>query len=238
LPAPSDPHVAPQPPHRDVTPHKEWGTLDDSLVGLDPHVSACLRSYLPETFPHWFCSADSKGAGAQQAASGSKAVTPFPLEYELEWSGILGFTRDRWPLVGWLPPTLTAAAQAAVSGGARVHVAPMISAAYASARGDVSSLRGYDHQQQVVPSPTSASLGGMGGGGGDTLPSWELCCMGFSGHGMTRAFTCARNTAFILLGMSCEPGFPAAALSPDRCLSGHVPPVTVQPSAPHIRSRI
>jgi hypothetical protein len=220
-------------PCRDVTPHKEWGTRDDSLSGLDPHVSAALRSYLPETFPHWFCTADS----ASKAGPGSKSVTPFPLEYELEWSGILGFTRDRWPLVGWLPPALTAATHAAASDGSKVTVAPMAPVAYASAGGHASSGVDYHHQQQVVPSPTSAAMAGMGGGS-DNLPSWELCCMGFSGHGMTRAFTCARNTAFILLGMPCEAGFPAAALSPDRCLSSQAPPVTVQPSAPHIRSKI
>lgn len=59
---------------RDVLPHKEEGTFDDG--SLDPEVSQCIRNYLPTHFPELFSCSDA-------------------VHYEMEWSGILGFTKDR-----------------------------------------------------------------------------------------------------------------------------------------------
>ncbi len=62
---------------RDVLPNRETGVFDDG--GLDPVVSQHLRAYLPQRFPSKF--------GMSPLRS--------PPHFEMEWSGILGFTKDR-----------------------------------------------------------------------------------------------------------------------------------------------
>eukprot|EP00197_Chlamydomonas_leiostraca_P013021 CAMPEP_0202867040 /NCGR_PEP_ID=MMETSP1391-20130828/8545_1 /ASSEMBLY_ACC=CAM_ASM_000867 /TAXON_ID=1034604 /ORGANISM="Chlamydomonas leiostraca, Strain SAG 11-49" /LENGTH=569 /DNA_ID=CAMNT_0049547043 /DNA_START=38 /DNA_END=1747 /DNA_ORIENTATION=- len=184
---------------RDVVPHREVGTYDDTLVGLDPHVSACLRTYLPTAFPDLFTISAASGKSGSSSHAADKAAkrvaglslhelqavptkgsdhhhhghshghghgrghgaAPVELQYELEWSGILGFTKDRWPLVGVLPAELSA------SGGAQ---------------------------------------------------NAEYACMGFTGHGMTRCFNCAKNLALMLAGEPTEQVFPATVFSPARVL--------------------
>lgn len=113
---------------RDVVPHKEEGTFDDGH--LDPWVSECIRSYLPNHFPELFSSREN-------------------VRVEMEWAGILGFTRDRFPLVGALP---------------------------------------------LIDSGTSGDVNRASREG-------QYICAGFSGHGMTRAFSCAEGLARQLLGL-------------------------------------
>jgi gamma-glutamylputrescine oxidase len=61
-----------------VTPTREEGTDDDTVI--EPAVSRRLRAFLPEHFP---------------------ALANVRIEHE--WTGIMGFTPDRAPLVGPLP---------------------------------------------------------------------------------------------------------------------------------------
>ncbi len=227
---------------RDVTPHMEWGTSDDSSEALDSYVSAQLKLYLPSALPDLFAlpgalprptssssAATGGGGGARPprtqdvlvaAPTSAQAPSPpgaaavagaagnwtksgkvlsthapgssggaaaaaatvaggggggpagcgsaaVPVQYDLEWAGILGFTKDHWPLWGALPPEL-------------------------------------------------ASSPPKGAGGG---PTFEYVCMGFSGYGMVRAYNCARNLALLLTGRPLEPGFPAKVFSPARALA-------------------
>ncbi len=65
---------------RDVVPDLEWGVYDDA--SLNEAVRHQLHAYLPERFPEVY--------GSELAP-------------EVEWSGILGFTQDRFPFVGPVP---------------------------------------------------------------------------------------------------------------------------------------
>lgn len=67
---------------RDTVPGLEWGVYDDG--SLDERIKKNLLSYLPSRFPDVF--------------SGSQQLLP-----EVEWTGILGFTQDRFPFVGPVP---------------------------------------------------------------------------------------------------------------------------------------
>lgn len=78
---------------RDVAPGLEWGVWDDGA--LDPQVSAALHAYLPQHFPDAFKGAAAAAGGG--GGGGSRLAT------EAEWSGILGFTQDRFPFVGPVP---------------------------------------------------------------------------------------------------------------------------------------
>ncbi|GLI60008.1 hypothetical protein VaNZ11_002070 [Volvox africanus] len=109
---------------RDVVPDLEWGVYDDA--SLRDRIRQELHAYLPEHFPRAF------GGG---------------LNPEVEWSGILGFTRDRFPFVGPMPGR---------------------------------------HGQFVAA--------------------------GFSGHGMTRTFSCGRVLADMVSGLPYDPNFPATWL--------------------------
>jgi glycine/D-amino acid oxidase-like deaminating enzyme len=60
------------------TPTREEGTRDDTVV--EPQVSAALHAFLPRRFP---------------------ALAGIAVEHE--WTGIMGFTPDRNPLVGPVP---------------------------------------------------------------------------------------------------------------------------------------
>jgi len=63
---------------RASTPGREVGVCDDSTV--DPQVSEGLRSSLPHLFPLL------------------KAESNFKIDYE--WTGIMGYSCDNWPLIG------------------------------------------------------------------------------------------------------------------------------------------
>ncbi|GIL83095.1 hypothetical protein Vretifemale_11903 [Volvox reticuliferus] len=105
---------------RDVVPDLEWGVYDDA--SLHERIRQELHAYLPDRFPSVF------GGG---------------MNPEVEWSGILGFTQDRFPFVGPVP-----------------------------------GRRG------------------------------QFIAAGFSGHGMTRTFTCGRVLADMVSGLPCDPNFP------------------------------
>ncbi|GIL65538.1 hypothetical protein Vafri_19293 [Volvox africanus] len=109
---------------RDVVPDLEWGVYDDA--SLHERIRQELHAYLPKRFPGVF------GGG---------------LNPEVEWSGILGFTRDRFPFVGPMP-----------------------------------GRRG------------------------------QFVAAGFSGHGMTRTFTCGRVLADMVSGLPYDTNFPATWL--------------------------
>lgn len=114
---------------RDVVPDMEWGVWDDGA--LHPEVTAALRAYLPARWP-------GRLPTEQQQQGG-----PALLEAEAAWSGILGFTQDRFPFVGPVP-----------------------------------GRRG------------------------------QFLAAGFSGHGMTRTFTCGRVLADMVAGQPLDPAFP------------------------------
>lgn len=67
----------------------------------------------------------------------------------------------------------------------------------------------------ALPAELSASAGTTGA---------EYACMGFTGHGMTRCFNCAKNLALILAGQETESIFPAGAFSPERVLADNKQP--------------
>ncbi|KXZ54489.1 hypothetical protein GPECTOR_4g554 [Gonium pectorale] len=134
---------------RDVIPGLEWGVYDDGT--LDERVRQQLRTYLPAHFPAVFSGEGQGGHGG--------------LELEAEWSGILGFTQDRFPFVGPVP-----------------------------------GRRG------------------------------QFLAAGFSGHGMTRTFTCGRVLADMLAGRPLDPAFPATWMpAPGRF--GPATPVVPGPEA-------
>ncbi|KAG1681200.1 hypothetical protein FOA52_015643 [Chlamydomonas sp. UWO 241] len=122
---------------RDVVPGMEEGTADDGA--LDPRVSDRIRGYLPDHFPGRFGDASP--------------------HVEMEWAGILGFTQDRFPLVGALPP----------------------------------------------PEKASADSSRLG----------QFICAGFSGHGMTRAYSSAEGLARQLLRLPLGQAPLPAAFAPD-----------------------
>ncbi|GFR49071.1 hypothetical protein Agub_g11098, partial [Astrephomene gubernaculifera] len=144
---------------RDVVPGVEWGVYDDAT--LDERVRQELHAYLPRHFPHVFGTATASAATATSSSSGSNhhsvsngsssngsSSRAAPgLQFEAEWSGILGFTQDRFPFVGPVP-----------------------------------GRRG------------------------------QFLAAGFSGHGMTRTFSCGRVLAGMIAGEPPDPHFPAAWL--------------------------
>uniref|UniRef100_A0A6U2DVL3 FAD dependent oxidoreductase domain-containing protein n=1 Tax=Chlamydomonas euryale TaxID=1486919 RepID=A0A6U2DVL3_9CHLO len=109
---------------RDEVPGMEEGNDDDA--NLDQHIRSRLHEYLPAHFPSRF---DGAACGPH---------------FEMEWAGILGFTADRFPLVGALP---------------------------------------------AAPPSAGPSCSRAG----------QFICAGFSGHGMTRAFSSAEGLARQLL---------------------------------------
>ena len=152
------------------------GTFDDG--SLDPIVSQSLRAYLPERFPRLY------GAGRPGVRGGGKLKGP-PPKLEMEWSGILGFTSDRFPLVGKLPP--------------------------------------HEHNNAVSPVreagshwPSGASGAAAGGSVANAALSrrGQYICAGFSGHGMTRAFSCAEGLARMLLSTERDGGSSSGSSSP------------------------
>jgi len=140
---------------RDTLPHREVGTHDDG--SLDPLVSAALRGYLPAHFPQHYAEA---GPGTTDTPPGDGRLH---VEYEMEWAGILGFTKDRFPLVGPLP---------------------------------------------ALPEGSRALLQGSSSGNTSTSRAGQYICAGFSGHGMTRSFSCAEAAARMLLGLPPSPDAP------------------------------
>ncbi|GAX84858.1 hypothetical protein CEUSTIGMA_g12279.t1 [Chlamydomonas eustigma] len=155
---------------RDVLPHREVGTFDDGR--LDMTVSQSLRRYLPDRFPKIFDS--SKGGQA-------------PV-FEMEWSGILGFTEDRFPLVGALPPVSDTQKQYFVSDSAS-HV----------------RTRSVSQDQSHASTLRNQGLSRRG----------QYICGGFSGHGMTRAYSCAEGLARDLMGLPPGPAPLPSAFSPE-----------------------
>ncbi|KAG2426263.1 hypothetical protein HXX76_013021 [Chlamydomonas incerta] len=130
---------------RDVVPGLEWGVWDDGA--LDPTVSAALHAYLPQHFPAAFRAQQQQQQHSGHDRNGPQQQQP-RLATDAEWSGILGFTQDRFPFVGPVP-----------------------------------GRRG------------------------------QFVAAGFSGHGMTRTFTCGRVLADMVAGTAPpDPAFPAAWL--------------------------
>ncbi|KAG2481955.1 hypothetical protein HYH03_019088 [Edaphochlamys debaryana] len=82
---------------RDTVPGMEWGVYDDSE--LDERIRSELLSYLPARFPDAMAPATVR----QAAASNGHAHASGRMAAETEWSGILGFTQDRFPYVGPVP---------------------------------------------------------------------------------------------------------------------------------------
>ncbi|PNH07797.1 putative oxidoreductase OrdL [Tetrabaena socialis] len=143
---------------RDVVPGMEWDVYDDG--SLDERVRQHLHAYLPAHFPAAFGGGGGSGKGGGGGAGGGQL-----LDLEAEWSGILGFTQDRFPFVGPVP-----------------------------------GRRG------------------------------EFLAAGFSGHGMTRTFTCGRLVADMVAGLPLDPAFPPTWL-PAEGRFGPALPVVPGPEA-------
>ncbi|KAE8269394.1 hypothetical protein A4X09_0g2954 [Tilletia walkeri] len=87
-------NMAPPPPlifggGRYLSDTMEYGISDDGSV--HPTISHFLRSYLPSTFPRTFSS------------SSSTSAVPLLAPVSHEWTGIIGMSRSKDPLVGPLP---------------------------------------------------------------------------------------------------------------------------------------
>jgi hypothetical protein len=156
---------------------------------------------------------------------------PHPLVFEREWSGILGFTKDRWPLVGALPRELRCSG----SSTSRPRAAPAAQTRDAGTTlTDQEDFRACGGDGNGASGLSSVSIGANVTSNCDlyarqvtfrshppaasALAAGEFCCMGFSGHGMTRAMTCARNLAAMLAGLPQDAWFPASVLDPARVL--------------------
>ncbi|PWN54203.1 FAD dependent oxidoreductase [Violaceomyces palustris] len=111
---------------REMAPGKEWNVADDSVV--NPLISRFLLQWLAEKFPLDF---EQEGKGENLGAEGQGQIVD-------AWTGIMGFTKSKDPLVGPLP----------------VDVA-------------------------------------IDGKGQDGTVVGQYVSAGYSGHGMTRAFSCA-----------------------------------------------
>ena len=81
---------------RNITPSQEWDRDDDDLSTLDASVSTSLREYFPKHFPALRASV-SLSKGTENADS---IVNESDIRVEYEWIGIMGFSKDRNPLVG------------------------------------------------------------------------------------------------------------------------------------------